>query len=48
LSSIYTKLPDKPIIGASGVAGYGHSDRIITKKIGYYIIEMRIIEPYST
>lgn len=34
IEEILTKLPDKPIIGASGVAGYGHSDRIITKKMG--------------
>ena len=34
IEEILTKLPDKPIIGASGVAGYGHSDRVITKKMG--------------
>jgi len=34
IEEILTKFPDKPIIGASGVAGYGHSDRVITKKLG--------------
>jgi len=34
IEEILLNLPDKPIIGASGVAGYGHSDRIITKKMG--------------
>ena len=34
IEEILTKLLDKPIIGASGVAGYGHSDRITTKKMG--------------
>jgi sulfur carrier protein ThiS adenylyltransferase len=34
IEEILNKLLDKPVIGASGVAGYGHSDRIITKKIG--------------
>jgi len=34
IEEILLKLPDKPIVGASGVAGYGHSDRIKTKKIG--------------
>ena len=34
IEEILVKLPDKPIVGASGVAGYGHSDRINTKKVG--------------
>ena len=34
IEEILLKLPDKPIIGASGVAGYGHCDRIKTKQIG--------------
>jgi sulfur carrier protein ThiS adenylyltransferase len=34
IEEILTKLKDKPIVAASGVAGYGHSDRIITKKLG--------------
>lgn len=34
IEEILTKLPNKPIIAASGVAGYGNSDRIKTKKIG--------------
>ena len=34
LEEILMKLPNKPVIGASGVAGYGHSDRITTKKVG--------------
>jgi len=34
VEEIMHKLPDKPIIAASGVAGYGHSDRIVTKKLG--------------
>ena len=34
IEEILTKLPDKPIVAASGVAGYGHSDRIETKRIG--------------
>lgn len=29
-----SKLPDKPVVAASGVAGYGNSDRIITKRLG--------------
>ena len=31
IEEILTKLPDKHIVAASGVAGYGHSDRITTK-----------------
>jgi len=34
VEEILTKLPDKPIVAASGVAGYGHSDRITTKRLG--------------
>jgi len=34
IEEILTKLKDKPIVAASGVAGYGHSDRIVTKKLG--------------
>lgn len=34
IEEILLKLPDKPIIGASGVAGYGHSDRIVTHRCG--------------
>ncbi|KYK24415.1 hypothetical protein AYK24_06275 [Thermoplasmatales archaeon SG8-52-4] len=34
IEEILTKLPDKPIVAASGVSGYGHSDRISTKNLG--------------
>ena len=34
IEEILTKLPKKPVIAASGVAGYGHSDRIKTKRLG--------------
>jgi len=34
IEEILTKLPDKPLIAASGVAGYGHLDQIKTKKFG--------------
>jgi sulfur carrier protein ThiS adenylyltransferase len=34
IEEILTKLPNKPIVAASGVAGYGRSDRIKTKKLG--------------
>jgi sulfur carrier protein ThiS adenylyltransferase len=34
IEEILLKLPKTPLIAASGVAGYGHSDRIHTKKIG--------------
>jgi sulfur carrier protein ThiS adenylyltransferase len=34
IEEILSKLPEKPIIAASGVAGYGHSDRITTKRLG--------------
>ncbi len=33
IEEIMQKLPEIPIVGCSGVAGYGHSDRIITKKL---------------
>lgn len=36
IEEILTKLPDKPIVAASGVAGYGHSDRITTKRLGKF------------
>ncbi len=29
-----SKLPDKHVVAASGVAGYGNSDRIVTKRLG--------------
>lgn len=34
VEEIMHKLPKTPIIAASGVAGYGHSERIVTKKLG--------------
>ena len=34
IEEILSKLQNKPIIAASGVAGYGHSDRITTKRLG--------------
>lgn len=34
IEEIMQKLPNIPIVGCSGVAGYGHSDRIITRKLG--------------
>jgi len=34
IEEILTKLPNTPIVAASGVAGYGNSDRIFTKKLG--------------
>jgi len=34
IEEILLKLPDKPIVAASGVAGYGHCDRIVTKRYG--------------
>jgi sulfur carrier protein ThiS adenylyltransferase len=34
IEEILSKLPGKPIIAASGVSGYGHSDRISTKRLG--------------
>jgi len=34
IEEILSKLPDTPVVAASGVAGYGHSDRITTKHLG--------------
>jgi sulfur carrier protein ThiS adenylyltransferase len=34
IEELMLKLPDMPVVGASGVAGYGHSDRIVTKRCG--------------
>jgi len=34
IEEIMLKLPDKPIVAASGTAGYGHSDRIVTRCCG--------------
>jgi sulfur carrier protein ThiS adenylyltransferase len=34
IEEVMQKLPNVSIVGCSGVAGYGHSDRIITKKLG--------------
>ena len=34
IEEVMQKLPNVPVVGCSGVAGYGHSDRIITKKLG--------------
>ena len=34
IEEIMQKLPDKPLVACSGVAGYGNSDRIETKCIG--------------
>jgi sulfur carrier protein ThiS adenylyltransferase len=34
IEEILLKLPDKPLIGASGVTGYGYSERINTKHFG--------------
>jgi len=34
IEEIMLKLPDIPVVAASGVAGYGHSDRIKTKYLG--------------
>jgi len=34
IEEVMQKFPNVPIVGCSGVAGYGHSDRIITKKLG--------------
>lgn len=34
IEEIMLKLPNKPIVAASGVAGYGHSDRITTRYCG--------------
>jgi len=35
VEEILRRLPGKPVVAASGVAGYGHSDRITTKKLGH-------------
>ena len=34
IEEILTKIPEIQVVGASGVAGYGHSDRIVTKRLG--------------
>lgn len=34
IEEVTKKLPGVPIVACSGVTGYGHSDRIITKKLG--------------
>jgi sulfur carrier protein ThiS adenylyltransferase len=34
IEEILLKLPDKPLVAASGVAGYGNSDRVSTKRTG--------------
>jgi sulfur carrier protein ThiS adenylyltransferase len=34
IEDILLNLPEKPIVSASGVTGYGHSDRIETKRLG--------------
>lgn len=34
IEEVMQKLPKIPVVACSGVAGYGHSDRIITKKLG--------------
>ena len=34
IEEILTKLPGKPLIAASGVSGYGNSDRISTRRLG--------------
>lgn len=34
IEEIMQKLPNKPLVACSGVAGYGHSDRIKTTRIG--------------
>ena len=34
IEEILLKLPEIPIVAASGVTGYGHSDRIVTKRLG--------------
>ena len=39
IEEIMQKLPKIPVVGCSGVSGYGHSDRIKTKKLGnLYIV----------
>ena len=34
IEEMLSKLPDKPVVAASGVAGYGHCDRIVTRRCG--------------
>ena len=34
IEEVMQKLPNIPVVGCSGVAGYGHSDRVNTKKLG--------------
>ena len=34
IEEVLKKLPDKPVVGASGVAGYGNSERIKTVRSG--------------
>ena len=34
IEEVLQKLPDTPVVAASGVAGYGHSDRICTRMMG--------------
>jgi len=34
IEEILLNLPEKSIVSASGVTGYGHSDRIVTKRLG--------------
>ena len=34
IEEILSKLPNKPVVAASGVAGYGHSDRVVTQHLG--------------
>jgi len=34
IEEILLNLPEKPLVAASGVAGYGHSERIATKRLG--------------
>ena len=34
IEELQLKLPNKPIVAASGVAGYGHCDRIATRRCG--------------
>jgi sulfur carrier protein ThiS adenylyltransferase len=34
IEEVMHKLPSIPVVGCSGVAGYGNSERIVTKKLG--------------
>jgi sulfur carrier protein ThiS adenylyltransferase len=34
IEEVLHMLPDTPLVAASGVAGYGHSDRISTRRVG--------------